>query len=87
MSKQFWNWINFQFFFLCQCVGNSTVKYVDFVCFRVYNNAIGGGQMRVNIYLGKDFLTDLKLQAKRYEMSVSQYIRYAIKKLWESEAK
>jgi Arc/MetJ-type ribon-helix-helix transcriptional regulator len=47
----------------------------------------GGGKMRVKIYLGKDFLTQLKEQANRYEMSVSQYIRYAIKKLWESEGK
>lgn len=57
------------------------------MCVCVYNLKHGGERVRVNIYLGKDFLTQLKEQASRYEMSVSQYIRYAIKKLWESEGR
>lgn len=53
----------------------------------MYKLLTGGDNVRFNIYLGREFHEKLKEQAKRYEMSVSQYIRYAIIKLWEAEKK
>jgi hypothetical protein len=38
--------------------------------------------MRFNVYLSRDFHTRLKEQAKRLDMSVSQYIRFVILKFW-----
>ncbi len=41
--------------------------------------------MRINISLKKAFFEKLKLKASKKGMGTSEYIRYALLKLWEQE--
>jgi len=39
--------------------------------------------MRVNVYFRTEFYKKIKLKCKAANMNMSEYIRYALLKLWE----